>query len=304
MRKLLSCLAIMPVGPRSNVDFVQDTVDSFFHYFTDPDSLLAVLDDTRDNALVERLAYQDSSRVRIIDAQSLLVDETTRHNTRGLLFVKQILALQSLQREFVWTALLRLDDDALVVGSNPHLDAIEAFSKEPTTGMLGAYQRRGDGTDKRAALRRQGRRLIKRLVSRDIINYPDGVKTLFMLVVRAKMRGYKLGDMCTGGALFISGIAYAKMENLFGEKLLNLRYSDLADDLLLALCLGASGFKFKDFSDAEDIMAINWRGLPMPLEEIKQRGKKIMHPVKDPKNKSHEHIVRSYFRDFRYSDSE
>lgn len=228
-----------------------------------------------------------------------MADDSKQHNTRGLLFVKQVLALRSLSRELGWRCLLRLDDDALVVGHNPHIDAIKMFSKEPGVGMLGAYLRRGDGEDKRPALRKQGRRLLKRLISRDIIQHPVMVKTLLMLVLRAKLNGYKLGDMCTGGALFLLGDTCKKIDHLFGEQLLDLRHSDLADDLLLALCTGASGFRLKDFSDRDDIMAINWRGLPMPLDELVKRKKKLLHPVKDPKDDSHENMVRQYFSKLR-----
>ena len=287
----------MPVGPRSKIDYVRDTVASFIYHFNLSDSVLLILDDTRGSGLVA--SVESSENVRIIEAQSLLADSSKQHNTRGMLFIKQVLALRLLSREFEWRCLLRLDDDALVIGPNPHLDALAMLSAHPQVGMLGAYLRRGDGQDKRPALRKQGRRLIKRLMSRDIIRHPSMVKTLLMLIFRAKLRGYKLGDMCTGGSLFLSGDACIKIDRLFGDQLIKLQYSDLADDLLLALCVGAAGLKLKDFSDRNDIMAINWRGLPMPLDELTQRKKKLVHPVKDPENQSHEIEVREYFRAIR-----
>jgi predicted mannosyl-3-phosphoglycerate phosphatase (HAD superfamily) len=105
--------------------------------------------------------------------------------------------------------------------------------------------------------------------------------------------------MCTGGALFLSREAYNRIETVCGNEIGQLRHSDLADDLLLALCNAAAGFKMKDFSDRDDIMAINWRGLPMPLDELVQRKKKLLHPVKDPKNLDHERKVRKYFKEIR-----
>lgn len=299
MKSTLDCLAIMPVGPRSRVEHVQDTLESFLHYFDPASSLLLVLDDSRSADLRE--VIPDSRQIRWIDAQACIEDNTKGHNTRGLLFIKQAAALQMVSKEFDWKCLLRLDDDALVIGPNPQLEALKVFEAEAGVGMLGAYLRRGDGQDKRPALRRQGRRLLKRLISRDIIRHPDMVMTLAKLVIRAKFNGYKLGDMCTGGALFLSRDAYNRIEGLFRNELGRLRYSDLADDLLLALCNAAAGYKMKDFSDRDDVMAINWRGLPMPLDELVQRKKKLVHPVKDPNNHEHERRVRAYFKDIRCS---
>jgi hypothetical protein len=125
---MLDCLALMPVGPRSNIEYVQDTLDSFLHYFAPSSSLLLILDDTRKNELKDRIP--NDSRVRVLDSQSCLVDGTKSHNTRGLLFVKQAVAVQMLSKEYDWKCLLRLDDDALVIGPNPQLDAIEAFEAE------------------------------------------------------------------------------------------------------------------------------------------------------------------------------
>jgi len=299
MKSTLDCLAIMPVGPRSKIEYVQDTIESFLHYFDPARSLLLVLDDSRNTELQSRMPI--CRQVRFISAQSCLEDNTKGHNTRGLLFVKQAVAIRMVSREYDWKCLLRLDDDALVIGPNPQLDAMRIFEAEPQIGMLGAYLRRGDGQDKRPALRRQGRRLLKRLVSRDIFRHPDMVKTLAVLMIRSKLKGYKLGDMCTGGALFLSREAYDRVESVFSKELGHLRYSDLADDLLLALCNAAAGFRMKDFSDRDDVMAINWRGLPMPLDELVQRNKKLVHPVKDPKNPDHEKSVRAYFQGIRNS---
>lgn len=300
MKNILNCLVIMPVGPQSNPEHVLDTAASFSHYFTLSDSLLLILDDTRSNKLGEYI--ENTGRIRIIDSQALLKVDNKKRNTRGMLFVKQILALRAVSSEFEWKCLLRLDDDALVIGPNPHLDAIQKFSVEPGVGLLGAYLRRGDGQDKRPALRKQGRRIIKRLISGDIVRNPLLFRTLALLLFRAKRNGYKLGDMCTGGSLFISGEACKSINNLYGRYLLNLSGCDLADDLLLALCMGASGYKLKDFSDRDDVMAVNWRGLPMPLEELVERNKKIIHPVKDPSDKLHEFMVRKYFKDIRLAD--
>ena len=62
---------------------------------------------------------------------------------------------------------------------------------------------------------------------------------------------------------------------------------------------GLSGFKLADFSRPQDVMAINWRGLPMPLDELVRHQKKVIHPVKDVDRPEHEREVRSFFKQLR-----
>ena len=59
-----------------------------------------------------------------------------------------------------------------------------------------------------------------------------------------------------------------------------LRHSQLADDALMALLCCAAGYRLSDMPEDSDVLAINWRGLPMPLEALVSRNKKIVHPIK------------------------
>ena len=51
-------------------------------------------------------------------------------------------------------------------------------------------------------------------------------------------------------------------------------------------------------------MAINWRGLPMPREELVERGKELVHPVKDPDDPTFEPEVRRHVRERRSGEGE
>ena len=297
MRTPIDCLVITPVGPKSTPAYVADTVESFLYFMGSSRSLMLLLDDSHGKEL--RRAIRPHAKLRIVDSASLLDSNVRHHNTRGLLFVKQMLALERLSADFTWSCLLRLDDDALLLGPAPHLDALEKFEGNPSIGMLGAYERRGDGSDKRQALAKQGRRLMRQIVSRTGLMNPAMSLYLMRLIVMSKRHGYRLGDMCTGGAFFMSGVASREIQMLWRRDRNGLVNSTLADDLLFALHIAAAGYSFEDFSDRDHIMAINWRGLPMPLEELVSRRKKIVHPVKDPGDPDHEIHVRSFFKEIR-----
>jgi hypothetical protein len=295
----IDCLVLTPVGPRSQPAFVADTIASFRHYMPESSTAMVVLDDSRSSAM--RRAIPDFANVHWLTATDLVPTSGCDHNTRGILLLKQLRALEVISRDLDWQCLLRLDDDALFIGPSPHRDALAYFTEYPTIGMLGAYLRRGDGSDKRPSLAKQRRRLVRQILSGDGLRRPRMSWFLARLFLRAASRGYKLGHMCTGGALFLSRAAYDGFQPLWQRGGALLRGSRLADDLLLAVLAGAAGFGLADFSDADQIMAINWRGLPMPLDELVRRKKKLVHPVKDPADPAHEAAVRAFFRARRTS---
>ena len=60
-----------------------------------------------------------------------------------------------------------------------------------------------------------------------------------------------------------------------------LKHSKLMDDALMGLACYAAITSSRDFPQEHNVLAVNWRRLPMPVEELVLRGKKIVHPIKD-----------------------
>jgi hypothetical protein len=115
------------------------------------------------------------------------------------------------------------------------------------------------------------------------------------LVRLAEKHGYTRGDMCTGGAYFLSrNVLVSMLKNGFLD-LQVLSRSTLIDDTLMGLLCGAAGYRLSDLPEDRDILAINWRGLPMPIEALVSQKKKIVHPIKDDDPAMEAH-VRAHFR--------
>ncbi len=55
----------------------------------------------------------------------------------------------------------------------------------------------------------------------------------------------------------------------------------MADDQLLSLVVRAGGWRIDDFARDGQPLAVVWKGLPWPLEEILEREKSIIHSTKD-----------------------
>ena len=73
-----------------------------------------------------------------------------------------------------------------------------------------------------------------------------------------------------------------------------LRISRLGDDHLTALAVRSLGFELADFAPDPHPLAVAWKGLPLPPEEVLRRGKKIVHSVKSHRG-SDEGALRDFF---------
>jgi hypothetical protein len=78
-----------------------------------------------------------------------------------------------------------------------------------------------------------------------------------------------------------------------------MRFAVVGDDVLFGLATYAAGFRLAQTPG--DIFAINWKGLPVPIEEVRPRGVKLFHPVKlsDPEAQAR---IRAYFRSQRAAE--
>ena len=64
----------------------------------------------------------------------------------------------------------------------------------------------------------------------------------------------------------------------------------------MALLCSAAGYRLSDLPEERDVLAINWRGMPMPPDVLVSRNKKIVHPVKDDDPNSGTRNTGSIFR--------
>ena len=121
------------------------------------------------------------------------------------------------------------------------------------------------------------------------------MKIMKRFVTLAEKNGYRRGDMCTGGAIFISSVALHAIFKHDLSDILYLKYSILGEDNLSISSFICKRIYYLYMPEENDVLAINWRGLPMPLEELVSRNKKIVHPVKD-KDPAFEAGVRDFFQ--------
>ncbi len=290
----VQCMVLIPAGPATVREYLDDTIDSINQHMRQSNCTVALLDDSREGRFDDIAgAFSNVVVVKAADYH-----EGTRTIKRGSLFSKEIHALKQLMERHRFDILLKMDTDALIIGDSPQREVLAFMERHPHVGMVGAFRRRGDGSDKASAMASKGRVLGKEMRLRSGFRNLALTRTLRRLVRRAEEHGYTRGDTCTGGAYFVSSSAVQSMLRNGFLDLSVLRYSKLSEDSLMALLCCACGYGLSDLPEDSDVLAINWRGLPMPLEALVARNKKIVHPIKDS-DTVNEADVRAYFRERR-----
>ncbi len=282
-------VVVMPVGPNLRYDFVLDTVDSIKRYATGSCQIV-IVDDS--GAGVGARLLQDEPSVDVIVTEGA-------QGLYGGLYVGTSLAFAHVLANYDFSVLLRLDTDALVIGSDAEDQAIRYFADHPDVGMLGSYRFGCDGVRRDFT---PARRLLKKEIAiSSLLLAPQRFKRFWFLranVARAVANGYELGEHCLASAVFFSS---ACVRALAAEKLLNrseLQTSRLGDDHLFGLLTVAAGFKIADFATHDLPIGVRWRGLPFAPQELLDRKKRLIHSTRFW-NDMNEEQIRDFFRVIR-----
>ena len=257
---------VVPAGPR---DDVVDTVRSIL-YWTTPDRVLVVVDDTHRPALAGELARLDPSIV-------VLPAPADAEGTQGGLWVKIASGYRYVAERFNPLTLLRIDADALVIGPHPERDAAAAFAADPGVGLLGSYRVGSDGGHRdfswpAAQLRRESSLLGLR--------NPAARRTVRQWLEEATGHGYERGAHALGGAYFHSGAAVRALYEQGRLDHPELAASGLGEDHLFALATVAAGFAIGDFALDGQPMGLRWKGLPAAPADLVSQRRKVVHSVR------------------------
>jgi hypothetical protein len=264
------CVVLIPVGPHSEPEFTNDTIASVFDHMSHV--AVVVADNTRDG--LERIGSRDPPMLRYRRFPS-----DGRASTLGRLYFNVTTCFAEILDTYDLEVVLRLDDDALIIGPDPDLDATRYFAASPHFGCLGSY--RVNCTGYARSFASAARTLRHELHSTAILKHPKRWMALRPIYARARRHGYEDGEHCLGAASFFSHQALVAMRDkgLFANPAL--AASKLGDDHMLGLLVHAAGFDLGDFATGRYPLGLAFRGLPMTPGELVDAGKKIVHSLKD-----------------------
>ena len=286
------CIVLIPVGPRSDPRFVNDTIASVFGQMSDV--AVVVADNTRDG-----LDPVEPGRLQAIEY--VRFPSTGKNTTLGRLYFNLTRCFDRILDTYDFDVLLRLDDDALVIGPDPDADAVSYFSSHPHVGCLGSFRYTCTGYTRSFA--HPAQTLRHELYSIAALRHPRRWLALRALYALARRHGYEDGEHCLGAACFFSHAALSAMraKGLFANPALVT--TGLGDDHMYGLLTRAAGFEIDDFAIGTHPLGVALRGLPMSPGELVKSGKKIVHSLKDHDGRSQADLRDEFRRLVRERDA-
>lgn len=290
-----NCLAyVLPVGPLCKVDFVRDTIDSIVFY--DDSAWIICVDDSGQNVAERWSSLYKNLRVVKSAGKS--------GKGPGLFHVLACgyghLCADELAR---LAGVVRLDTDALLIGSGLGDSIAKYFSGNREAGIIGSHKIASNGTVRDySAVARRVKQLSSpvwpvrhpRRVSRDPRLLTNWLRFTW-LVRKAIRNGYDPGEHCMGGAYVINPKLLATLQScgLLSTRLFD--HTGLEEDAIVAILSYAVGYRLADFATRGLPLGLKWRGLPAhPLELVRQ-DKKLIHSTRFYEEMSEEDI-RQFFR--------
>jgi hypothetical protein len=286
MKKFVSVIVVIPIGPKCRPDFIEDTINSFI-YYTGSDYKIVLADDSQKNTGINlREKYPDIDVVETPSSMGKLCG----------LYVTLSLTYRYVLEHYHFGALLRMDTDALIIGPEPEKEAIQLFKARPEIGIAGQYPFTYNGEPWDISWPKN--QIIKYTSTYKFFRRPLANALLMLYYRRALKNGYKTGESVFGGACFLSE---PFLKKLAGKGLLpdyRLKNIKLEEDHLFAVLAKSVGFGFENLSSLHLPFGCAWKGLPAPPGELYEKGKKIIHSVRYW-NEMKEEDVRDYFKEKR-----
>jgi hypothetical protein len=262
---------VIPVGPNTEMSFLNDTLRSVFEHCRG-DSKVLVIDNTKDR-------LDDPAIYRRDDIHFLRCESDPRANPLyGGLCFNLSKAWRVILDTYDFEAVLRLDDDALLIGSGADQEAIDFFAQHPDVGCLGSYRITCTGSRRDFSPARQ---ILRSEVSvTGALKNPRRWKFLHHLRQLARKNGYEDGEHCLGAATFYSKSCLEQFGRLGFLERAELRTSHLGEDHIFGMMVRAAGFRMEDFATEGRPMGLAWKGLPASPASLLGMEKKIVHSVK------------------------
>ena len=298
MPKSIKLVVVIPLGPSAKPEYVSDTIESVIHY-TGPSTRIILVDDSGIGT-GKNLQYHFSNLDVLTTPGSCGYGQIGQDGSHGAneggLYYWLSLAYSHAVTNYDFDVILKMDEDALIIGETPEKEAIHFFRQNENVGLIGSYKvdcngdpREFSGADKKILRETSLRRLLKN---------PRLWMAFRRILSLALANGYEPGENVQGGACFLSSecIQRLKEANLLPKE--EFRASVCDEDYLFPLLVKSVGMDLGDFATGRLPMGIRWRGLPCAPEELVARRKKIIHSTRFWGNVEEDEI-RKFFCEHR-----
>ncbi len=274
------------------MEYLLDTIASVRHYTSARHKI--ILADDSQIGIGNKLKEADNS-LDVLDVKINL-------GKLSGLYRNLALAYRHALEHYHFRALLRMDDDALVIGPTPEKDAIAVFESQPEVGIAGRHitGRFSAGAYDVHDNYWPRKQLIKDTCSWKMIRRLRVNWALRKVFLKALDEGYEIGENIFGGVYFISRPCIQKLADAGYLPHPGLRGVNLEEDHLFSLLARAAGLRLGDLSGTGQPFGVAWRGLPASPETLHHDGRKLIHSTRFW-NGQKEDDIRAFFRTQRTS---
>jgi len=297
MKSLIDLVVVIPVGPGCHPAYILDTIDSIKKYIYCSYHII-ISDDSHNPVVSEAIGKQHPD---------VIILKTTKNHGKGLgLYITLSNAFCYALDKFDFSALLRLDTDALIVGPEPEAKILDFFNSNPSIGLAGRYVKGLSSPDQFGNIWQNGGRrpivAIAKIFTKYYLRHPFINWKIRKVLFNAINNGYDLGEFVFGGTYAFSSTGLEKLRenNLLPMK--KVLGADLEEDHFFSMLMVAIGMGLGDLASGDNPFACAWKGLPASPETILNANKKIIHSTRywgDMK----EEEVRKFFSDTRQMTS-
>lgn len=293
MKPFVDLIIVIPVGPTCKIEFVLDTIDSI-KYYIHCEYKIIVSDDSHGSTHTEQLKRKHPT---------VVILKTKKNYGKGLGLYKTLSdAYRFALDEFDFSALLRLDTDALVIGQNPETAILNYFKNNPSVGLAGRYINGLKSPDEFGVVWENGGReiivSIVKMFTRFYIRHPLIYWKIRKLIFKALNNGYEMGELVFGGTYTFSRLGLEALRDNGLLPLKNAVGTDLEEDHAFSVLIRSVGLHLGDLASTHHPFACAWRGLPADPEVLLAREKKIIHSTRQWGDMN-ETEIRKFFRDKR-----
>ncbi|HEU4472149.1 MAG TPA: hypothetical protein VFR58_13750 [Flavisolibacter sp.] len=268
MKPYFDLAIVIPVGPGTDPDFIIDTIRSFIHYTASSYKIILADDSQQGIGEEVKKSYPDIDVIRTNKSMGAMAG----------LYITLSMAFRHALEKYSFRLLLKLDTDALVIGSEPEREALELFEKRPEIAIAGQYPLDYEGKPWDVGWPRA--RIVNGTMTWKFIRRPVANVLLRKLYISALKHGYRTGESVFGGAYFMG---HSFLKALYEHKYLPnqlLGKLNMGEDHLFALLAKALGFELGDLSTNGLPFGCAWKGLPASPEQLHRAGKKIIHSTR------------------------
>jgi hypothetical protein len=234
------------------------------------DSLSTYLDCNYEVVIADD-ATADGTYQRLLDAGCWVVRNPEKMFLTGLNLTLRRAFIEA-HRLFDAPIYLKIDPDALVIGSGLPQAIKAAFDADSTVGLLGTYRIDWNGENRDLSYWRD--RMTRRR------------KDFGQAIDAAEKNGYQTGEGVQGGAYAVSSACLEQiirngwMHGRRGYAPSTVKGLQVAEDSLMTMLVYAAGYRAEDFGGPGQPFGIWDVGLPMPPAELVRQNRLVTHAMK------------------------